>query len=80
MCERCRSVYDSSGWEKLKGAEHSGPAPRFAGLCMDCKAIAAGSVPIIPDNPPKAVDEIVEQIRRIREKEVWPWPRGNDPL
>jgi len=43
VCDYCCETYDPDAWKQLKWTESAGYAPRFAGLCRDCKELAGES-------------------------------------
>lgn len=64
VCDHCRCVYNPDVWKHYGWNESSGYAPRFAGLCRDCKDIAGESVPSLEPIPVgRAVDEWVDYLR-----------------
>lgn len=68
ICDHCHKVYEPAGWEEMTWSEHVGSAPRFSGLCLMCKDIAANAVPPLDQSTAaQAVDAWVEYLRDHRD-------------
>ena len=73
-CDHCGEPYDSSLWKHLPWKETIGKAPRFAGLCLDCKDIAAEAVPVEPEwEPTRSIDVYVAYLRDLRAYQRGDW-------
>lgn len=73
ICDHCHEVYNKH-WNSYGWKDHHGAAPRFAGLCLTCKDIAARAIPFNPEPPKRAIDEWVSycyDLRKSRRTDDW---------